>query len=60
LVYDTMYQLQLDGSFKLSLAESVTVSDDSLTYTYKIRDDMLFSVWYMTPCINYSLTVHSS
>ena len=38
LVYDTMYQLQLDGSFKLSLAESVTVSDDSLTYTYKIRD----------------------
>ena len=40
LVYDTMYQLQLDGSFKLSLAESVTVSDDSLTYTYKIRDDV--------------------
>jgi peptide/nickel transport system substrate-binding protein len=35
-----MYQLQLDGSFKLSLAESVTVSDDSLTYTYKIRDDV--------------------
>lgn len=40
LVYDTMYQLQLDGSFKLSLAESVTVSDDALTYTYKIRDDV--------------------
>ncbi|HAV78351.1 MAG TPA: hypothetical protein DCX53_13470 [Anaerolineae bacterium] len=40
LVYDTMYQLQLDGSFKLSLAESLTVSDDSLTYTYKIRDDV--------------------
>lgn len=40
LVYDTMYQLQLDGSFKLSLAESMTVSDDSLTYTYKIRDNV--------------------
>ena len=40
LVYDTMYQLQLDGSFKLSLAESMSVSDDALTYTYKIRDDV--------------------
>ena len=38
LVYDTMVQLQLDGSFKLSLAESVSVSDDGLVYTYKIRD----------------------
>ena len=42
LVYDTMYQLQLDGSFKLSLAESVTVSDDGLVYTYKIRDGITF------------------
>lgn len=42
LVYDTMYQLQLDGSFKLSLAESVEVSDDGLVYTYKIRDDAAF------------------
>ncbi len=42
LVYDTMYQLQLDGSFKLSLAESVTVSDDGLVYTYKIRDGVKF------------------
>ena len=42
LVYDTMYQLQLDGSFKLSLAESVTVSDDGLVYTYKIRDGVAF------------------
>lgn len=38
LVYDSMYELNLDGSFMLSLAESVTVSDDNLTYTYKIRD----------------------
>ena len=42
LVYDTMYQLQLDGSFKLSLAESVNVSDDGLVYTYKIRDGVKF------------------
>ena len=42
LVYDTMYQLQLDGSFKLSLAESVNVSDDGLVYTYKIRDGLKF------------------
>jgi peptide/nickel transport system substrate-binding protein len=38
LVYDSMYDLNLDGSFTLSLAESVAVSDDGLTYTYKIRD----------------------
>ncbi len=38
LVYDSMYDLNLDGSFKLSLAESVTRSDDGLTYTYKIKD----------------------
>lgn len=38
LVYDSMYDLNLDGSFTLSLADSVTVSDDGLTYTYKIKD----------------------
>jgi peptide/nickel transport system substrate-binding protein len=42
LVYDTMYQLQLDGTFRLSLAESVNVSDDGLVYTYKIRDGVKF------------------
>lgn len=42
LVYDTMYRLQLDGTFKLSLAESVNVSDDGLVYTYKIRDGVKF------------------
>lgn len=42
LVYDTMYQLQLDGTFKLSLADSVNVSDDGLVYTYKIRDGVKF------------------
>lgn len=38
LVYDSMYELNLDGSFTLGVAESVSVSDDGLTYTYKIRD----------------------
>lgn len=42
LVYDAMYQLQLDGTFKLVLAESEKVSDDGLVYTYKIRDDVKF------------------
>ncbi len=38
LVYDSMYDLNLDGSFTLSLAENVTTSDDGLVWTYKIRD----------------------
>jgi peptide/nickel transport system substrate-binding protein len=37
LVYDSMYDLNLDGTFKLSVADSVTVSDDGATYTYKIK-----------------------
>lgn len=40
LVYDSMYDLNLDGSFTLSLAESEEVSDDGLVYTYKIRDGL--------------------
>lgn len=38
LVYDSMYQLNLDGTYSLEVAESVFVSDDGLTYTYKIRN----------------------
>jgi peptide/nickel transport system substrate-binding protein len=34
LVYDTMYDLNLDGTFSLSLAESVEVSDDNLVWTF--------------------------
>lgn len=37
LVYDSLYQLNLDGTYSLEAAESVFVSDDGLTYTYKIR-----------------------
>ncbi len=42
LVYDSMYDLQLDGTFTLSLAESADVSDDGLVWTYKIRDGIKF------------------
>jgi len=42
LVYDTIYEYQLDGTYKLDVAESVEVSDDSLTYTFKIRDGITF------------------
>jgi peptide/nickel transport system substrate-binding protein len=38
LVYDSMYELNLDGSFTLNLADSVERSDDGLVYTYKIKD----------------------
>ena len=38
LVYDTMYNLNLDGSFTLSIADSVVRSDDGLVYTFKIKD----------------------
>lgn len=38
LVYDSMYDLNLDGSFTLSLADSVVRSDDGLVYTFKIKD----------------------
>ena len=38
LVYDTMYNLNLDGSFTLSIADSVVRSDDCLVYTFKIKD----------------------
>ncbi|GAB4498744.1 MAG: ABC transporter substrate-binding protein [Anaerolineales bacterium] len=38
LVYDSMYDLNLDGSFTLSLAESASVSEDGTVWTFKIRD----------------------
>lgn len=42
LVYDTIYEYQLDGTYKLDVAESADVSDDGLTWTFKIRDGILF------------------
>jgi peptide/nickel transport system substrate-binding protein len=37
LVYDTMYQLEFDGSFTPELAESIDVSADGTVWTFKIR-----------------------
>lgn len=42
LVYDTVYEYQLDGTYKLDLAESAEVSDDGLTWTFKIRSGINF------------------
>lgn len=42
LVYDSMYQLQPDGSYTLELAESVDVSADGTVYTYTLRDGITF------------------
>ncbi len=42
LVYDTIYEYQLDGTYKLDAAESGEVSDDELTWTFKIRDGINF------------------
>lgn len=42
LVYDSMYQLELDGTYSLELADSVDVSEDGLVYTYHLRDGITF------------------
>jgi peptide/nickel transport system substrate-binding protein len=42
LVYDSMYELNLDGSFSLAVAESVDRSADGLVYTYKIHKGIKF------------------
>lgn len=42
LVYDTLYEFQLDGTYKLDVADSVDVADDGLTYTFKIHDGIKF------------------
>lgn len=43
LIYDTLYILNLDGSYSLSLAESVDVSDDGKVWTFDIREGVEFS-----------------
>lgn len=42
LVYDAMFELQLDGTYTPELAESFTVSEDGLVWTFTIRDDFTF------------------
>lgn len=42
LVYDTLFDLNLDGTFRLSLAESYELSDDGTVWTFKLRPDLKF------------------
>jgi len=42
LVYDTMFDLNLDGTYRLSLAESYEVSDDGTVWTFKLRPGFTF------------------
>lgn len=42
LVYDSMYQLQLDGTYTLELAESVDVSDDGKVWSFHLREGITF------------------
>ncbi|MCL4868719.1 MAG: ABC transporter substrate-binding protein [Anaerolineae bacterium] len=42
LVYESMYQLNLDGTYTLEVADTVLLSDDGLVYTYKIRNGITF------------------
>lgn len=42
LVYDSMYELNLDGTYRLSIAESANVSEDGTVWTFKIREDIKF------------------
>jgi peptide/nickel transport system substrate-binding protein len=42
LVYDSMFQLNLDGTYSPELAESFEVSDDGSVWTFNIRDGILW------------------
>ncbi|MBK8045853.1 MAG: ABC transporter substrate-binding protein [Anaerolineales bacterium] len=42
LVYSTLYQLNLDGTYSLDLADSVDVSSDGTVWTFKIRENAKF------------------
>lgn len=42
LTYSSMYEFKLDGTLALDLGTEEKISDDGLTYTYKIRDGVKF------------------
>lgn len=42
LVYETMYSYELDGSYKLKIAESADVSDDGLVWKFTLRQGLKF------------------
>lgn len=41
-IYDMLIAMQPDGTFLPSLATEWTLSDDGLTYTFTLRDDVVF------------------
>ena len=41
-IFDPLVWINDDGVFEPALAESWTVSDDGLTYTFKLREDVVF------------------
>ena len=43
LVYDALVYIDFGGNYHPELAESWTVSDDGLTYTFTLRDGAMFS-----------------
>jgi len=43
IVFDSLVEYGLDASIENSLADSVTVSEDGLTYTYKIKEGVTYS-----------------
>jgi len=42
MAYDSLYQYQLDGTYTLEVAESASVSEDGLVWTFTIRDGFIF------------------
>ncbi len=42
LVYDTMFDLQFDGSFKPELAETYSASEDGKVWTFNIRQGIMW------------------
>lgn len=42
LVYNTLFHLNFDGTFKLDIADSYKASDDGLVYTFKIHQGVKF------------------
>jgi peptide/nickel transport system substrate-binding protein len=42
MIYDTLYEYDLNGTYRLSLAESVDVSADNKVWTFKIREGVKF------------------
>lgn len=43
LVYSAMYERLMDGTYVFDAAESMTMSDDALTYTFKLKPNLKFS-----------------